>query len=89
MEKINVSCLVTHDAEAEADAGTRLGICPYYKKERGGGHMNCEGATFRFPDRLARREYVYRFCAHPEGYQQCPLKIAIDHFYERKYAHDE
>ena len=89
MEKINASGLMAVDAEFEAEAGGRLGICPYYKKERGGGQMNCEGATFRFPDRLARREYVYGFCAHPEGYKMCPLKVAMDHFYERKYAYHE
>ena len=66
-----------------------VGVCPYFKKDRGKGHINCEGANFRFPDRLARREYVYRFCAHPTGYKECPLKIAMDHFYERKYAYHE
>lgn len=86
MEKINAACMAPVNREAEEDASNRHGICPYYKKERGGGHVNCEGATFRFPDRLARREYVYRFCAHPVGYKECPLKIAMDHFYERKYA---
>ena len=73
----------------EAEVDVQIGICPYFKKDRGRGHINCEGATFRFPDRLARREYVYRFCAHPEGYKTCPLKIAMDHFYERKYANHE
>lgn len=66
-----------------------VGICPYYKQDRGRGHVCCEGATFRFPDKLSRREYVYRFCAHPEGYKECPLKIALDHFYERKYTYHE
>jgi len=61
-------------------------ICPYFKKDRGKGRLSCEGAIFHFPDNLARREYVYRFCAHPEGYRDCPLKTTMDHFYERKYA---
>lgn len=73
----------------EAEVDVHVGICPYFKKDRGKGRLNCEGATFRFPDLLARREYVYRFCAHPEGYKNCPLKIAMDHFYERKYAYHE
>ena len=60
-------------------------VCPYFKRDRGGGRVICEGASFKFPDKLSRREYLYRFCAHPEGYKSCPLKIALDHYYERKY----
>lgn len=63
-----------------------VGICPYYIRERGKGVVNCECARFRFPDTLARREIVYTFCGHPSGYKTCPLKVAMDHFYERKYA---
>ena len=62
-------------------------ICPYFKRDRGGGRVLCEGASFKFPDNLARREYLYRFCAHPVGYKSCPLKVALDHYYERKYDH--
>ncbi len=82
---------VVSDAAANADeemTGT-IQLCPYFKQDRGRGHICCEGATFKFPDKLARREYVYRFCAHPEGYRQCPLKLTMDHFYERKYAYHE
>ena len=60
-------------------------VCPYFKRDRGGGRVVCEGASFKFPDKLSRREYLYRFCAHPEGYKSCPLKVALDHYYERKY----
>ncbi len=74
--------------ETEAEE-TKVGICPYFKKDRGKGRLSCEGAVLRFPDVLARREYVYRFCAHPEGYKDCPLKMTMDHYYERKYAHHE
>ena len=76
-------------AQEAAAEETQVGICPYFKKDRGKGRLSCEGAVLRFPDVLARREYVYRFCAHPEGYKDCPLKITMDHFYERKYAHHE
>jgi hypothetical protein len=34
----------------EAEVDVQIGICPYFKKDRGRGHINCEGATFRFPD---------------------------------------
>jgi hypothetical protein len=79
---------MTEDATRGGDASEvdiNIGICPYFKRDRGNGRVSCEGASFRFPDRLARREYLYRFCAHPEGYKLCPLKVALDHYYERKY----
>jgi hypothetical protein len=49
----------------------------------------CEGARLKFPDRDARREILYRYCAHPEGYKACMLKQALDHYYERKYENHE
>lgn len=64
-------------------------VCPYYVKDRGRGRISCECAQFRFPDRLTRREILYRFCAHPGGYKDCALKQAMDRFYERKYAKKE
>lgn len=70
---------------SEAEVDVNVGICPYFKRDRGNGRVTCEGASFRFPDKLARREYLYRFCAHPSGYKTCPLKVALDHHYERKY----
>ena len=78
--------LVPPEAE-ERDA--HVGICPYYMRDRGHGVMYCEIARFRFPDKLARREVVYRYCAHPEGYKACMLKNALDHYYERKYEKHE
>ncbi len=66
-----------------------LGICPYYMRDRGKGIVYCECARFRFPDKGSRREILYRFCAHPEGYKACMIKQALDHYYERKYGHDE
>lgn len=74
---------------ADEETNWTIQLCPYFKQDRGRGHICCEGATFKFPDKLARREYVYRFCAHPEGYKQCQLKLTMDHFYERKYAYHE
>ncbi|MCQ2430382.1 MAG: hypothetical protein MJ192_08630 [Clostridia bacterium] len=68
------------------DEEYREGICPYYVRDRGKGVIYCECAHFHFPDKLARREYVYKFCAHPSGFKLCPIKCAMDHFYERKYS---
>lgn len=61
------------------------GICPYFDRDRGKGVVYCECARFHFPDKRARREIVYRFCAHPDGYKACMIKQALDHYYERKY----
>ncbi len=63
-----------------------IGICPYYLRDRGNGMVYCECARFRFPDKLARREIIYGFCAHPENYKKCALKQAMDHYYERKFS---
>jgi len=49
--------------------------------------IRCECAGFKFPDRIARREIVYGFCAHPTAYKNCPFKQTMDrYYYERKYA---
>ncbi len=75
--------------KARRDENIAVGICPFYKQDRGCGRLSCEGANFHFPDKEARREYVYRLCAHPEGYKSCPLREALEHYYERKYAKNE
>jgi hypothetical protein len=68
---------------------TAIGICPFFRQDRGRGRISCEGAQLTFPDKESRREFVYRLCAHPEGYKNCPLQIALEHYYERKYAQNE
>ena len=68
---------------------THVGMCPYFGRERSQGVVSCEGARLKFPDRDARREILYRFCAHPEGYKACMIKQALDHYYERKSAQHE
>lgn len=77
------------EEEEEDDRSWREGVCPYYMRDRGRGHIYCEGAVFRFPDIKARREYVYAYCAHPTGYGRCPLKQVMDHFYERRFDKSE
>lgn len=64
----------------------QMGICPYYLRDRGRGLVYCECARFQFPDKESRREILYRYCAHPEGYKACMIKQALDHHYERKYG---
>jgi len=78
-----------HPRVAETEQETHVGYCPYFCRERSQGVVYCEGARLKFPDRDARREILYRFCAHPEGYKACMLKQALDHYYERKYERHE
>ncbi|MBE6559453.1 MAG: hypothetical protein E7661_10685 [Ruminococcaceae bacterium] len=75
-----------HTPMQRKDSELCVGICPYYLRDRGNGMVYCECARFRFPDKLARREIVYGFCAHPENYKKCAFKQMMDHFYERKYS---
>ena len=57
-------------------------MCPYFRYEKA-GITHCECGDLRFPDRKARRDMVYRYCAHPTDYGACPLKRAMDGYYER------
>ena len=63
----------------------QVGMCPYFRRDRGHGIVNCECATLKFPDKQARREILYRYCAHPTGYNDCPLKQALDDYYQRRF----
>lgn len=77
------------EEEASRPEESATAICPYFLRERGKGVVNCECARFKFPDKGTRREILYRFCAHPEGYKTCAIKVALDHYYERKYESHE
>ena len=59
------------------------GICPFYEKEKD-GELFCEGATVFFPDKIGRREIVYRFCAHPQNYKICVIYKMLCGYYARK-----
>ena len=61
------------------------GVCPYYRYEKA-GVTYCECGELRFPDRAARRSVVYGYCAHPSAYHKCPLKHAMDGYYERSFS---
>ena len=78
-----------HPRVTETEQDTHIGYCPYFYRERSQGVVYCEGARLKFPDKDARREILYRYCAHPEGYKACMLKQALDHYYERKYENHE
>ena len=74
----------TLDTEEATDL--QVGLCPYYIRDRGKGRVYCECCRFSFPDKGARREIIYRYCAHPTGYKSCMIKQCMDNFYERKYS---
>ena len=79
----------TRPPAEEPEQEAHVGYCPYFYRERSQGVVYCEGARLKFPDKDARREILYRYCAHPEGYKACMLKQALDHYYERKYENHE
>lgn len=85
MEQVTKDALKEKITPAQEDVDYHVGICPYYMRDRGKGVVYCECAKFHFPDKQARREIVYGYCAHPEGYKRCALKQMLDGFYERKY----
>ena len=76
-----------------------LVMCPYWKYELGlkpdrclpekeeaqtGYRTVCEGGTLEYTDRYARRDYVYRYCAHPTGWKGCTVAQNLEKQYERK-----
>ena len=63
------------------------GMCPYLLKMKDKQGVSCECAKFKFPDKVARREIVYSFCAHPTNFKDCVFKQVLDrYYYERKFA---
>ena len=71
------------------DENAMIGICPFFKQDRGNGRLSCEGGQIKFPDKGARREFIYGLCAHPTAYKTCRMGIALEHYYERKYRNHE
>lgn len=65
------------------------GMCPYLKNTKTVEVTVCECARFTFPDRQARRDVLYGCCGHPDAWRQCIFKVAMDGYYERKYANDD
>ena len=59
--------------------------CPFFKKERNDEikYVICEVGCIRFKDAAMRRQIAYKYCAHPEGYKECPVYRALVNYYER------
>lgn len=60
------------------------GACPYYQYEKA-GVTYCECAKLKFPDKEARRGFLYAYCAHPRDFERCPFKTVMDGYYERRF----
>ncbi len=86
MNDANTNKNYHHLPEVSRSTEVCVGMCPYYLRDKGNGTVYCESARFRFPDKFARREIVYGFCAHPENYKKCAFKQMLDHYYERKFS---
>lgn len=60
------------------------------RSAKGSTTISCECASFKFPDKIARREVIYKFCAHPTAYKECAFKAVMDrYYYERKYSGED
>lgn len=67
--------------------------CPFFFKEMSTNtktkgrkyKVYCEGCTLSFPDKVARRMFVYNLCAHPENYKNCMMYKALYDYYNRLY----
>ncbi len=62
------------------------GMCPYLKDARNLERTVCECARFTFPDKISRRDILYKYCGHPTGWKQCAFKSVMDGYYERIYS---
>lgn len=65
------------------------GMCPYLKDARSCERTICECARFTFPDKIARRDILYKYCGHPTGWRECMFKAVMDGYYDRKYSADD
>jgi hypothetical protein len=64
-------------------------ICPFFRKVREGGKINCEFATIKPPDKESFDEFVENYCANETDYKNCVFYKLLDEYYERKYAEEE
>ena len=62
--------------------------CPFYRREER-GVISCEYGTLRPPDKMARDEIIFNYCASMEGFKKCPFRLALEHYYARKYAKED
>ena len=56
-------------------------LCPYYKYEKT-NILHCEIGNISFLDKQMKIDIGYTYCGYK--YDECPFKIALDKYYERK-----
>ena len=56
--------------------------CPFFKKEKG-LCTSCEGGSIKHPDREARNNYMYTYCADILGWHKCTVAASLEKYYER------
>jgi hypothetical protein len=92
LNNLHICAIFGKACEPSAERKEKLafaGMCPYLKDAKDMRRTVCECAKFTFPDRAARREILYGYCGHPTAWKSCPLKISMDHYYDRRYESDE
>lgn len=57
--------------------------CPYWRSERRGERLYCEGGAVFFRCPAERWAYVKKYCCHPEGWRTCTLARALEESYEK------
>jgi hypothetical protein len=55
--------------------------CKYFIRVRK-GYIYCECARLGFENLDLRKSYCNKFCNQPEGNNLCPIKNALDAFYD-------
>lgn len=71
------------------DDNSGLPVCPFFLKESGYGRFYCEGAILKPPDRIAKREIVYKYCTSMENYKNCMIYQMLTAYYDRLYSRKE
>jgi hypothetical protein len=71
------------------DDNSGLPVCPFFLKESGYGRFYCEGAILKPPDRIAKREIVYKYCASMGNYKNCMIYQMLTAYYDRLYSRKE
>ena len=57
--------------------------CPFFKRNDI-LNLHCEGGVLKFPDAIARREYVVEYCANEIHWRKCTVCHNLEKYYERK-----
>jgi hypothetical protein len=64
------------------------GECPFYRAEKK-LTTYCDGGAIRFPDKIARRKFLYQYCASAAGgWNDCPICGYLCDYYYRKGANE-